>query len=117
MFAGVTKELARDAADKLVITALEECCDYAGKRGVFLGSITRVSGESVALTLSAPLKPGDGVVFDSGNPAEGEEGGRVYQVEPSRSTAGETVLRFGHGDINGPRVRAGQRGRALMIAP
>ena len=82
---------------------------FGTKRGVFLGSITRVSGESVALTLSAPLKPGDGVVFDAGNPAEGEEGGRVYQVEPSRSTAGETVLRFGHGDINWPRVRAGQR--------
>jgi putative protease len=82
---------------------------FGTKRGVFLGTITRVSGESVALTLSAPLKPGDGVVFDAGNPAEREEGGRVYQVEPSRSTAGETVLRFGHGDINWPRVRAGQR--------
>jgi putative protease len=82
---------------------------FGTKRGVFLGTITRVSGESVALTLAAPLKPGDGVVFDAGNPAEREEGGRVYQVEPSRSTAGETVLRFGHGDINWPRVRAGQR--------
>ena len=82
---------------------------FGTKRGVFLGTITRVSGESVALTLSAPLKPGDGVVFDAGNPAEREEGGRVYQVEPSRSTVGETVLRFGHGDINWPRVRAGQR--------
>ena len=82
---------------------------FGTKRGVFLGTVTRVSGESVALTLSAPLKPGDGVVFDAGNPAEREEGGRVYQVEPSRSTAGETVLRFGHGDINWPRVRAGQR--------
>jgi putative protease len=82
---------------------------FGTKRGVVLGTITRVSGESVALTLSAPLKPGDGVVFDAGNPAEREEGGRVYQVEPSRSTAGETVLRFGHGDINWPRVRAGQR--------
>jgi putative protease len=82
---------------------------FGTKRGVFLGTITRVSGESVALTLSAPLKPGDGVVFDAGNPAEREEGGRVYQVEPSRSTAGETILRFGHGDINWPRVRAGQR--------
>lgn len=82
---------------------------FGTKRGVFLGTITRVSGESVALTLAAPLKPGDGVVFDAGNPAEREEGGRVYQVEPSRSTAGETVLRFGHGDINWSRVRAGQR--------
>jgi len=82
---------------------------FGTKRGVFLGGVTQVSGESVALTLSAPLKPGDGVVFDAGNPAEQEEGGRVYQVEPSRAKRGETVLRFGHGDINWSRVRAGQR--------
>jgi len=82
---------------------------FGTKRGVFLGGVTHVSGESVALTLSAPLKPGDGVVFDAGNPAEREEGGRVYQVEPSRANLGETVLRFGHGDINWSRVRAGER--------
>ncbi|OYU98604.1 MAG: peptidase U32, partial [Verrucomicrobiales bacterium VVV1] len=70
--------------------------------------MTRVAGESVSLALAAPLKPGDGVVLDAGNPAEREEGGRVYQVEPARSAPGETVLRFGHGDINWSRVRAGQ---------
>ena len=37
VFAGQTKELSRAEADKLVITALEECCDYAGQRGIFLG--------------------------------------------------------------------------------
>jgi len=82
---------------------------FGTKRGVFLGTVTRVAGESVALALAAPLKPGDGVVFDAGNPAEREEGGRVYQVEPARHAPGETVLRFGHGDINWSRVRAGQR--------
>jgi len=81
---------------------------FGTKRGVLLGTITRVAGESVSLVLAAPLKPGDGVVFDAGNPAEREEGGRVYQVEPARHTPGETVLRFGHGDINWSRVRAGQ---------
>ena len=81
---------------------------FGTKRGVFLGKITRVAGESVSLTLSAPLKPGDGLVFDAGNPAEREEGGRVYQVEPARDTSGETTLRFGHGDIDWRRVRAGQ---------
>src|SRR5262245_18536226 len=29
------KNLSRADADKNVITALEECCDYAGKRGIF----------------------------------------------------------------------------------
>ena len=37
VFAGQTKELARDEADKLVVSALEECSDYAGQRGIFLG--------------------------------------------------------------------------------
>lgn len=80
---------------------------FGTKRGVFLGEITRVQGESVTLQLSAPLKPGDGVVFDAGKPAEREEGGRVYQVE-MRGPSGEATLRFGQGDIDWRRVRAGQ---------
>jgi putative protease len=78
---------------------------FGTKRGVFLGEVARASGESVALALAAPLKPGDGVVFDAGRPDEREEGGRVYQVE---TRAGETTLRFGAGDIDWRRVRAGQ---------
>lgn len=37
VFAGQTKELEREAADKLVVSALEECSDYAGQKGIFLG--------------------------------------------------------------------------------
>jgi sugar phosphate isomerase/epimerase len=37
VFAGQTKELTRDEADKLVVAALEECSDYAGQKGIFLG--------------------------------------------------------------------------------
>lgn len=37
VFAGQNKDLPRDAADKFVVSALEECCDYAGQRGIFLG--------------------------------------------------------------------------------
>ncbi len=37
VFAGVTKELTREEADKLVVAALEECSDYAGQKGIFLG--------------------------------------------------------------------------------
>ena len=85
---------------------------FGTKRGVFLGEVTRVVNESVSLRLIAPLKPGDGIVFDAGKPAEREEGGRVYQVEtPSgadANAAGETTLHFGHGDIDWRRVRVGQ---------
>jgi putative protease len=84
---------------------------FGTKRGVFLGEVTRVHQESVALCLAAPLKPGDGVVFDAGKPDEREQGGRVYQVETRPAPTGalaETTLRFGHGDIDWRRVRAGQ---------
>ncbi len=80
---------------------------FGTKRGVFLGTVSRVGHESVSLRLIAPLKPGDGLVFDAGRPDEPEEGGRVYQVEPERD--GATRLRFGRGDIDWARVRPGQR--------
>lgn len=85
---------------------------FGTKRGVFLGEITRVEQESVSLRLAAPVKPGDGIVFDAGKPAEREEGGRVYQVLGAEfqagRTPGETTLRFGRGDIDWRRVRVGQ---------
>lgn len=77
---------------------------FGTKRGVFLGRVARVGPDFVAVQLEAPLKPGDGIVFDAGNPEVKEEGGRVYQVQ-TRGT--ETLLRFGRGDIDFARVRAG----------
>jgi len=53
---------------------------FGKKRGVLLGEVTRVERERVRLTLQAPLKAGDGVVFDSGHPELDEEGGRVFAV-------------------------------------
>jgi putative protease len=50
------------------------------KRGVFLGTVSAVSGDRVAIALQAPLKPGDGVVFDYGKPEDDEPGGRVTHV-------------------------------------
>ena len=81
---------------------------FGTKRGVFLGTITRVGTESISLTPMAPLKPGDGLVFDAGRPDEREEGGRVYQVEAGGAGQGEVSLHFGHGDIDWRRVRVGQ---------
>jgi len=81
---------------------------FGTKRGVFLGEVARVDHERVTIQLAAPLKPGDGIVFDAGRPDEREEGGRVYQVEATRDGSG-SVLRFGQGDIDWRRVRTGQR--------
>jgi len=78
---------------------------FGTKRGVFLGEITRVQGETVSLRPVAPLKAGDGVVFDAGRPDEREEGGRLYSVD---FRGGEAVLGFGQGDINFHRVKVGQ---------
>ena len=79
---------------------------FGKKRGVWLGEVSRVESEQVALRLLAPLKPGDGVVFDAGRPDEDEEGGRVYQVE---ARGAETWLRFGQGDVDFHRIHPGHK--------
>ncbi len=79
---------------------------FGKKRGVYLGEVSRVLDERVALELKGPLKPGDGVVFDAGHPDEPEEGGRVYDVTVRGR---ETLLGFGHGDINFSRVHVGDK--------
>lgn len=76
---------------------------FGKKRGVFLGSVTQVRKDAVAVKLQAEVKPGDGVVFDRGRPGQKEQGGRVYQVKPGR----ETWLSFGHRDVNLSRIRPG----------
>ena len=91
---------------------------FGKKRGVYLGQVTRVEAGKVFIRLQAPLKPGDGVVFDAGRPEDKEEGGRVYQMRSaergarsaeSRTPNGETTLLFGRGDINFSRVHAGDK--------
>ncbi|MEI7799609.1 MAG: U32 family peptidase [Opitutaceae bacterium] len=79
---------------------------FGTKRGVYLGRVTQVGGDRVNLRLEGPAKPGDGIVFDAGRPDEKEEGGRIYYLDAYQ---GETVLRFGEGDINFARVHPGDR--------
>lgn len=74
VFAGnVPKDAAnftRADADKQVIAALEECCDYAGKRGIFLGLENHDSiGSAAALIpmVKAVNSPWIGINLDSGN--------------------------------------------------
>ena len=79
---------------------------FGKKRGVYLGEVSRVLDGRVALELQGPLKPGDGVVFDAGHPDEPEEGGRIYDLTPRGR---ETLLGFGHGDIDFARVHLGDK--------
>jgi U32 family peptidase len=81
-------------------------------RGVLMGSVSQVTRESVVIEAGeahriAPLRPGDGVVFDAANwrsPEEPEEGGRIFQVS---KVQGGLELRFGNGVLNASRIRRG----------
>jgi putative protease len=81
-------------------------------RGVLMGRVARVTSGAIAIEPSeandvAPLKPGDGIVFDAADwrsPEEPEEGGRVFEVERQ---GGRLELRFGNGAIRPERVRRG----------
>jgi len=86
-----------------------------------MGRVTRVSGSGIAVepisspaaaNSLAPLKPGDGVVFDAADwrsPQEHEEGGRVFEVAVRE---GGLELRFGNGAIDASRIRRGRPGLA-----
>lgn len=79
---------------------------FGKKRGVYLGDVEQVRKDGVCLQLKAPLKAGDGVVFDNGHPAKGEEGGRIYAVERQGRT---TLLTFGRRDLDLNRINVGDK--------
>jgi len=78
-------------------------------RGVMTGSVLRTTAQGILVEpAGAQLKPGDGVVFDAASwrdPAEAEEGGRIYEVLPGAH--GQVELRFANGAIRPERIRAG----------
>ncbi|GAA0137530.1 DUF3656 domain-containing protein [Paenibacillus sp. YSY-4.3] len=53
---------------------------FPKSRGVYLGRVEQVLRDGVVCRLEAPVKRGDGVVFDAGDPTKKEEGGRVYDL-------------------------------------
>jgi putative protease len=85
---------------------------FGKKRGVFLGEVRKIVRDGVIVNLAAPVKRGDGIVFDAGKPDEKEEGGRIYEVQAPRfKIPGQqlTELRFGYGDVDFLRVHAGDK--------
>jgi U32 family peptidase len=79
---------------------------FGKKRGVYLGEVAQISGEKIRIRLEAPLKPGDGVVFDNGHPEVQEEGGRIYAVDRAGQ---ESILTFGRDRLNFRRIRVGDK--------
>jgi len=82
---------------------------FGKKRGVYLGEVARVLRDGVTVKLAAPLKLGDGIVFDAGKPAEKEEGGRVYEIKSPRPGAEHSELKFGYDHIDFSRVHVGDK--------
>ncbi len=82
-------------------------------RGVLMGRVTEVHADSVLVEMTdaheiAPLKNGDGLVFDAADwrsPGEPEEGGRVY--ETAARLDGQLELRFANRSIRFDRIRPG----------
>jgi len=85
---------------------------FGKKRGVYLGEVQKIVRDGVIVNLAAPVKLGDGIVFDAGRPDEKEEGGRIYEIEnPLFKIPGMelTELRFGYGNIDYNRIRVGDK--------
>jgi U32 family peptidase len=84
---------------------------FGKKRGAYIGQISRIQESKqkgkkeiqIVVENCAPIKLGDGVVIDSGNP-EQDQGGRLYSVSQQGR---ETAISFGHGDIDLNRIRVG----------
>ncbi len=72
------------------------------KRGPLAGRIISVGRDHIELAGELELKPGDGVVFDTGGDTNAEQGGRIYQVKGTR-------LFFEHGKIDFSKLRTGHR--------
>ncbi|MBZ0275640.1 MAG: U32 family peptidase, partial [Anaerolineae bacterium] len=81
-------------------------------RGVLCGKVTQVQRDYVTIEptgiqADAPLKPGDGVVFDAADwrsPQLEEEGGHIYAVKP---VGKRLELRFGNREIDFTRIQVG----------
>lgn len=81
---------------------------FGKKRGPLAGMIGRVGRDHIELVPPpppgppVPLRPGDGVAFDTGGDPDHEQGGRLYAVRGNR-------LYFGRGKIDFTALNPGDR--------
>ena len=82
---------------------------FGKKRGAYVGKVTRIvhTKRETQLVIQpvVPVKPGDGVVIDSGHP-DSDQGGRLYSVERKGK---ETFIGFGRRDIDVNKLQVGDR--------
>ncbi|WP_123042178.1 DUF3656 domain-containing U32 family peptidase [Cohnella candidum] len=89
---------------------------FPKSRGVYLGRVEKILRDGVVCSLDAPLKRGDGIVFDAGDPTKKEEGGRVYDIRRSgvklegEAPEGDRIeIVCGRNDVDLTRVHEGDR--------
>jgi putative protease len=88
---------------------------YPKSRGVFVGRIRQILRDGVICELEAPLKRGDGIVFDAGDPTQKEEGGRIYDLRrkgeklEGEAEGGMIEIIPGRNDVNLNRLHVGDR--------
>jgi len=76
---------------------------FGKKRGSFVGRVQESARDHVQLdSLAVDLKPGDGVVFDTGGDTEHEQGGRIFEIRGRR-------IFFEHGKIDFTKIPVGAR--------
>jgi len=75
---------------------------FGKKRGPFVGTISGLGSDFVAFDSLVPLKPGDGIVFDTGSDTDQEQGGRIYEIRHDRHY-------FRHGHLDTLRLKVGDR--------
>ncbi|MFC4102054.1 U32 family peptidase [Paenibacillus xanthanilyticus] len=89
---------------------------FPKSRGVYLGRVERVLRDAVVCRIETPLKRGDGIVFDAGDPTKKEEGGRIYDlrrqgVKIEGEAQDGTLLEIvpGRNDVDLRKVHVGDR--------
>ena len=94
---------------KMLVPALS-----SAKRGVSLGTVTRLFNDSVEIRLDGIVRRGDGVVFEGNREADAEQGGRIYGILQDGLPLEESVngglveLEFQRGAIDFQRLACGQ---------
>jgi putative protease len=88
---------------------------YPKSRGVFVGRVKEILRDGAVCELEAPLKRGDGIVFDAGDPTQKEEGGRIYDLRrkgqkiEGEAEGGLIEIIPGRNDVNLNRLHVGDR--------
>ncbi|MGC5327378.1 DUF3656 domain-containing U32 family peptidase [Brevibacillus sp. SYSU BS000544] len=88
---------------------------FPKSRGVFLGNVKKILKHGILVELESPLKRGDGIVFDAGDPTQKEEGGRVYDILQrgekieGKVEKGLYEIVMGRNDVKLNRIHVGDR--------